>query len=342
MMTKAEAEQETAGNGGLQFLRSAQGDYAAVVHDRESLTERVGFFHIVSGQQNGFAALVVLTDDFPKEQAGLRVQAGAGFVEEKDLRIVHHGARDGEALHHAAGEAANHLIGAIRQLEALEKGFGAFGAFLGAKAKVSAVESQNLTSGEGKVEIGALRYDSDEALDGDLFLPDVVFADERLAAGGAHARGQDADGRGLSGAVRSQEAEDFSRSDVERNAVEGYDVGLGLLALGFRPAKRKAARACSHGRSGGVDLAEVTGANASYHPEFPFVEQWREASGPERREPTLPMDLSTHGMIPEYRDGSQFSKKGDACPWFGAVTFHPLRRKAAARLPHSIKISVSR
>jgi len=73
-----------------------------VVDDGKALAERVGFFHVVRGEQNGFAGLVVLANDLPQEQARLRVETGAGLVQKQHLRIVHHGARDGEALHHAA------------------------------------------------------------------------------------------------------------------------------------------------------------------------------------------------------------------------------------------------
>src|SRR6266478_8670517 len=166
----------------------------SVIDDGEALAERVGLFHVVGGEQNCFAALVVLADDLPEEQASLRVQAGAGLVQEKDLRVVHHGAGNGEALHHAAGESANHLIGAIGELEAVEERFSALGTLVRSKAKVGAMEDQNLAGGQGKIQIGALGHHADQALDSDLLFPDVVFADESLAAGWTDASGEDANG----------------------------------------------------------------------------------------------------------------------------------------------------
>ena len=59
----------------------------------------------------------------------------ARFVEKQNLRIVHHGARDGHALHHAARKAAHQLVGPIRQLEAVEQRVGAFRALVGAEAE---------------------------------------------------------------------------------------------------------------------------------------------------------------------------------------------------------------
>src|SRR5713101_669502 len=107
---------------------------------------------------------------------------------------VHHGAGNGEALHHAAGESANHLIGAIGELEAVEERFSALGTLVRSKAEVGAMESQNFARGQRKVQIWALGDDADQALDGDLLFPDVMFADEGLAAGWTNARGEDANG----------------------------------------------------------------------------------------------------------------------------------------------------
>ncbi len=83
---EAEAQQVAAGNGGLQLLGSSQCDDATVVDDRETFTERVGFFHVVRGEENGFAALVVFADDFPQQQTGLWVQAGAWLVSSSEDR----------------------------------------------------------------------------------------------------------------------------------------------------------------------------------------------------------------------------------------------------------------
>src|SRR5260370_5535473 len=270
MNAQAEPQQVAARDGRFQLQRSAQGDDAAMIDKREAFAERVGFFHVVGGQQNRCAALVVFADDLPQKQTRLRVQTSAGFIQKKHLRVVHHGARDGEALHHAAGEAADHLIGAIGELEAFEERFGALGAFLRGKAEIGAMENQNLARGQREIKIGALGYYSDEALDGDLRLPDIVFAYERLATGGADARRKNAHGGGFAGAVRAKETENFSGQDVEGDAVERDNLWLWLLALGLWRAKGKATGAGGHRRSRGVDLAQVDGTNARYHGDMAF------------------------------------------------------------------------
>src|SRR2546426_11358704 len=88
-----------------------------MINDGKALAQDVGLFHVMGGQQDSFATVVVLADYLPEKQSGLRVQAGTGLVQEKDLWIVHHGARNGETLHHATGESTDHLIGAVRSEE---------------------------------------------------------------------------------------------------------------------------------------------------------------------------------------------------------------------------------
>src|SRR5208283_176394 len=172
---------------------------------------RIRLFHIVRGEKNGFSALVVFADDLPEQQTSLGIEAGARFVEEKNLGIVHHGASDGEALHHATGKSTHHLIAAVAELKAIEQGVGSLGTFVGVQAKVGAVKEQNFASGERKIKIRTLSHDSDEPLHSNLFLPDIELADPGLAGGGPHTGGEDTYRRGLACSVGTEQAEDFSR-----------------------------------------------------------------------------------------------------------------------------------
>ena len=66
VQAEPQLQEKTSGDGSLQFARSSQGDHPAVVDDGKALAERVGFFHVVRGEQNGFAGLVVLANDLPQ------------------------------------------------------------------------------------------------------------------------------------------------------------------------------------------------------------------------------------------------------------------------------------
>src|SRR5579859_2438098 len=235
-----------------------------MIDDGELLTERISFFHVVRGEQDGAAFAVVLADDFPQQQPGLRIEANARFIEEQDLRVVHHGARNRDALHHAAGESANELVGAVGQLEAVKQGIGALGAFARTQTEVCPVEDQNLARGQREIEVRALGNNADLALGGGLILPDIVSADPGCAAGGANTGGQDAHGRGFTRAIRTEKAENLSGSYIEVNAIERNNLRLWLLvALAPRGGSIAAYRS---GRwSGVVNLAKTTSANCRVH-----------------------------------------------------------------------------
>ena len=106
-----------------------------MVHDRDAGAQLIGLVHVVGRQHDRAAAGVVLADDFPEEQAGLRVEPGRRLIEEEDLGVVHHGARDRETLHHAAGESAGEVVGAVGELESLEELSRAAGSFRRGKSK---------------------------------------------------------------------------------------------------------------------------------------------------------------------------------------------------------------
>src|SRR5208337_1782769 len=165
----------------------------------------------------------------PQQQAGLRTESGAGFVSEKRLGAVHPGARDRQTLHHAARKSTDHLVGTVGEFEAIEQFFRALAALAGIDAKVGAVEKQNLASGQRKIKVGTLLHDADQAFDRDLFRPDVVLANPSLAAGRTHAGGENSHGRRLARAVRSEQTEDLSGSNLERDAVESHGLGFRLL-----------------------------------------------------------------------------------------------------------------
>src|SRR3989442_8124279 len=52
MNAEAETQQVATGNGSFQLLGSSQSDDATMIDDREAFAERVGFFHVVRGQQD--------------------------------------------------------------------------------------------------------------------------------------------------------------------------------------------------------------------------------------------------------------------------------------------------
>src|SRR5581483_10297586 len=213
-----QAQEKASRDGVLQLGWSALGDDTTVVHDNEALTEGIGLLHVVGCKNHGFANRVVLANDLPEKDAGLGIKPGTRFVKKQHLRIVHHGTRDGHALHHAAGESANELPGAIGEVEFFEELVGATATFFWRDPEIGGVERQDLACGQREIKIVALRDDADQPLHFGLLLPDFVVADEGLSTGCAHASCDDADRGRLACAIGTEKAEDLSGLDLERKA----------------------------------------------------------------------------------------------------------------------------
>src|SRR5437868_255578 len=93
------------------------------------------------------------------------------------------------------------------------------------------MEKQDLSGGEGEVEIWSLRYHANHSLDLDLLGPYVIVTDPRLPARRPDARCKNADCGGLSGAVWSKYSEDLARQHFERQSVEREDLACRLVLL---------------------------------------------------------------------------------------------------------------
>ena len=75
----------------------------AAVDDGDAVAEAVGLVHVMRGQKQRAALLgAQMRDHLPHRDAGGRVEAGGGFVQKQNLRVMHQAARDLEAPPHAA------------------------------------------------------------------------------------------------------------------------------------------------------------------------------------------------------------------------------------------------
>ena len=93
-----------------------------MVHDGDAVTEPLGLFHVVRGQQDGAALAFEVLDVLENVVAGLRVDADGGLVEQQHLRLVQQGAGKLEPVLHAAGERFHQRAGPLDECRPLEKG----------------------------------------------------------------------------------------------------------------------------------------------------------------------------------------------------------------------------
>ncbi len=168
------------------------------------------------------------------------IEIARRLVEDQDLRIVEQDARDLQALLHALAERHDQTILELLQLGELDHRVD--DAELGDAVGVGE-ELEELAHRDALVHAGVVRHVADDAphalgIDGHVDAVDLDAPGRRLEQ-----RRHDADGGGLAGAVRADEAEDLAVADLEAHVAQhveravavpqvvradrGYDRGYG-------------------------------------------------------------------------------------------------------------------
>jgi len=210
-------------SGGDQFAGAAESDLFAIVHNGNALAEALGFVHVMRGEKDGAAGRFELLDQLPKLAAGLRVEAGGGFIEKQKIGIANEGAGESEALLLAAGKIAD--AGILFFFELHERnGFGGAGALF----KKTAEQAKRFEHGQLFRELRVLKLNAEalaELLGIGLPMHAKKFHFTSIGGGETFA---DFDCRGFACAVRPEEAETFAGTDFEIEAVDGNHVLISL------------------------------------------------------------------------------------------------------------------
>src|SRR6478735_2890688 len=94
VMAEHVLERRFRGDGLFQLARRADRAQPSVMHERHAVTQRIGLLHVVSGQQDRHAELVLHAPDLcPDSVAGNRVQAYGRLVEDEQRGPVDQGLR---------------------------------------------------------------------------------------------------------------------------------------------------------------------------------------------------------------------------------------------------------
>src|ERR1043166_8465346 len=144
-----------------EFARRTGRDEAAVVHDCQALAKPLRFFHEMRRQDEGLALHRQPAHPLPDQVARLRVEAGGGLVQEKHLRVIHQGAREGEPALHAAGERVDLRALPPGEARELEQRPGARPDLARRQAEVAAVHEEVLGHREVGVQVVGLRHHPD-------------------------------------------------------------------------------------------------------------------------------------------------------------------------------------
>ena len=180
----------------------------------------------VGGDQDGLAHPAQFLQQFADLDAGPRVEAGRGLVEQQDLGIVQQHPGDREPLLHAPAQAVDLAFGLVDEVGQVEHVLhdGPSG---GAVDAVAAREELQVLTDE-HVVVGAheVRHVADDRPDQVVLVADGLAVDAGLAPAGLEQRRENLDRRGLARAVGADEAEALALLDGEVQVVQRHEVAV--------------------------------------------------------------------------------------------------------------------
>ncbi|HEY6508301.1 MAG TPA: hypothetical protein VIY56_09830 [Vicinamibacterales bacterium] len=181
------------------------------------------------GAQNDRVVSAKLLDQLAGLVDLLRVEAGRRLVEDEHLGVVEQRLREADALPVALRELAALAVRHVGHPRALHHRGHARLAFGPRHALDARAEVEIFAHAHVGVERRRLGQIAGAALGLDRFLGEIEAGHDGGALGGRHVAGEHAHGRGLAGAVRAEEAEDFAAFDREADVADG---GKGAVPLG--------------------------------------------------------------------------------------------------------------
>src|SRR5690606_38300851 len=113
-------ESVAGGTTGLELGPGAGADDPAALEDDEPVAEPVDEVELVAGEENGSTATRMRAQQLGHRVHRQRVQAGEWLVEDEADRVPHDGSDDLDTLLVAEAELLDLVLGAVREVEALE------------------------------------------------------------------------------------------------------------------------------------------------------------------------------------------------------------------------------
>ena len=203
----------------------------SVVDNSDGFAEFFGFFHIMSGQKNGFAFLVKQSQLIPDKKFEFQITAGGRFVQNKNLRVMNECAAEQETFFHSSGQGAVFFMLFVQQAESFEKFPGFLSGFAGRDPKVACLVNQHLENAQERVEVEFLGAQSDQ-LAGLAIVPgDIVSENTNFSGIIIRESGDHIDGCSFSGAIRAKESKEIPPFDSEGDIFQGFECFVGFAQI---------------------------------------------------------------------------------------------------------------
>ncbi len=175
-------------------------------------------------QDGQFALGLDLLQHLPDGDARHGIQPGRRFVEAEHSRLVDQAAGDFDASPHAARQMPDLFVAPLGQLHRREQVGDEALALLPRHAVQFGKDDQVFLDAQLEIARHRLRNDADRFPYAVRLLDDIEAVDQRAARGRHEQRRQHPDQRGLAGAIRAEQAEDFSFGDGKRDPLHGREV----------------------------------------------------------------------------------------------------------------------
>src|SRR5690606_2964517 len=205
-----------------QFVRFAQRNQPAALHHADTITQALRLRQIVGAQKYGAALFAAEADNHVVDLAGhYRIEAGGGFIEEQDFRVVDQGTRQRQPLLHALAVATNFLAGAICKAECFQQ-MSNPGCLVGGWHTVQiGIDRQVGIAAQTLIQSRRFCQDSGALAQ----RAPIILWRQVQNGGGTAGRREDAveqpDGGGLASAVVPQKTEYLALIDFQREIADG-------------------------------------------------------------------------------------------------------------------------
>src|SRR5580704_15830803 len=173
------------------------------------------------GQQHRHALGLEVSDDAEELRGGVRIEARGRLVEDSDLRALHQNLGKAETLPHAARKGGDALIGKFGKPDLLDRVGDALLALGEPKADQAGGVAQVIGGGEVIIEADRVGQIADAAFDRKRLARRIEAEHADFAAGDFRQAEQHQDGRRLTRAVGTEETENLTAPDGERDVVDG-------------------------------------------------------------------------------------------------------------------------
>ena len=217
----------------------------APVDDRKPVAQAVRFVHVVRRHHDRAPALVQIAQNVPQIESSLRIEAHCRLVEKDDVGLVHQRAHDHQPLLLPARQLSHLGASLVGETEALEQLVRALGRNVERNAEVRGVKLEILEHVQTEVGIRPLWNDTNGLADAHGVFYDVSSSHDCLPRRGAHTRGEDSYRGRFSGAVRTEQPEEFAGADIEIERFERDDVMGRRRWRSARPARSARCRSAS-------------------------------------------------------------------------------------------------